>query len=374
MIGVIYSIAARACSASLSRDDDSHDNIIQTMFRARLDCRRIAKDIAPFNDALLWLTYETVTLSSCVLAHSSEIVWCRVGDLPKLILARQKLTPDGWNSEGIYTITAWTRVRSVLSTIREDILEYKFKPTTAESQMRLDSKCEQLLVYGRPSIAILTTALRDISRGTQIAQAYSSRTTLIRNLAVCISHLESFSEAPEIYHALCTKASNHISRAMEEVLEPSNAVATRTEERSTLSPLNANGKEANIQPWIAELDLLNPEVFDNFDISTWRNDLEYTGAIGGWTIFELLESSVLPKPAMRSFRLGKAKLKDQNGGVIAVAFPSIRGPVRRFAGSPTFGALKLAGGKVVKSVESDSRQNTRTSKEARCDDEGKPKG
>jgi hypothetical protein len=56
----------------------------------------------------------------------------------ELLLAQQKLTPDGWNPEGMYTSTAWTRVRSVLSIIREDILEYNFKPTTAESQMRLE--------------------------------------------------------------------------------------------------------------------------------------------------------------------------------------------------------------------------------------------
>lgn len=102
---------------------------------------------------------------------------------------------------------------------------------------------------------------------------------------MCISHLESFSEAPALYHALCTKASRHITRALEEVLEPSSAVAISTEERSTLSPLDANGEESNIRPWIAELDLLNSEVFNNFDISTWTNDLEYTGAIGGWTDF-----------------------------------------------------------------------------------------
>ena len=118
-----------------------------------------------------------------------------------------------------------------------------------------------------------------------MSQAYLSRTTLIRNLSVCISHLESFSEAPEEFRGLCSKASKHITRALEEVLEPSNAAATDTEERSTLSPVNANGEDANIQPWIAELDLLNSEVFDNFDISTWTNDLEYTGAIGGWANF-----------------------------------------------------------------------------------------
>jgi hypothetical protein len=118
-----------------------------------------------------------------------------------------------------------------------------------------------------------------------MSQAYSSKTTLIRNLSVCISHLESFSEAPEEYHTLCTKASRHIVRALEEALEPSNAVATNTAERSILSPLNANSEDSHIQPWIAELDLLNSEVFDNFDISTWTNDFEYTGAIGGWTNF-----------------------------------------------------------------------------------------
>ncbi|KAJ4370050.1 hypothetical protein N0V83_005814 [Neocucurbitaria cava] len=145
------------------------------------------------------------------------------------------------------------------------------------------SECEQLLVYGLPSIAVLTTALRDMARGTPVSQPYPSRTTLIRNLSVCVSHLESFSEGPEIYHTLCTKASKNITRALEEVLEPPNAFATSAEEGSTLSPLNVNVEEANNPPWLAELDSLNSEVFHNFDISTWTNDLWYTGAIGGWT-------------------------------------------------------------------------------------------
>jgi hypothetical protein len=103
ILGVIYSIAARVCSAGLSRDDNGHDEFIQTMFRASLDCRRIAKDIAPLNDALLWLTYEIVILSSCVLGHSSkqsrhssihilisvgENVWDRLGDLSSMRLPR----------------------------------------------------------------------------------------------------------------------------------------------------------------------------------------------------------------------------------------------------------------------------------------------
>jgi hypothetical protein len=81
------------------------------------------------------------------------------------------------------------------------------------------------------------------------------------------------------------KVSKHISRTLEEVLEPSNTVATNTEEWSILSPLSAGGEDADIQPWITELNLLNAEVFDNVDIFTWTNDFEYTGAIGGWTNF-----------------------------------------------------------------------------------------
>ena len=112
-----------------------------------------------------------------------------------------------------------------------------------------------------------------------MSQLYPTRTTLIRNLSVCTSHLDSFSEAPAVYHSLCTKASKHITRALEEVLEPSNAIATSTEERSAVSPLHIDGEGAT------ELDLPNTEVFDDFDISAWTHDLEYTGAIGGWTDF-----------------------------------------------------------------------------------------
>lgn len=88
-----------------------------------------------------------------------------------------------------------------------------------------------------------------------------------------------------MYQALCTKASKFITRALEEVLEPANTAAANPEEHSNLPSLHANGEEINIQPWMAELDLLNSEVFDNFDITTWTNDLEYNGAIGSWPTF-----------------------------------------------------------------------------------------
>jgi hypothetical protein len=88
-----------------------------------------------------------------------------------------------------------------------------------------------------------------------------------------------------MYQALCTKASKYITRALEEVLEPANTVATNPEEQPTLPSLHANSEEINVQSWMAELDLLNSEVFNNFDITTWTNDLEYDGAIGSWTTF-----------------------------------------------------------------------------------------
>ena len=116
-------------------------------------------------------------------------------------------------------------------------------------------------------------------------QTSLSKTTLIRYLSVCVSHLESFSEAPEIIRVLCTKASTHVTRALEEVLEPSSPVVGSIEAQSAISPRNAIDEEDNVQPWIAELESLNFEVFDNFDISMWTNDLEYSGAIRGWTNF-----------------------------------------------------------------------------------------
>jgi hypothetical protein len=51
------------------------------MFKASSDCRRIAKDIAPLSDAMLWLTYESVILSSCIFGHSSRFYHHRSGIL-----------------------------------------------------------------------------------------------------------------------------------------------------------------------------------------------------------------------------------------------------------------------------------------------------
>jgi len=68
-------------------------------------------------------------------------------------------------------------------------------------------------------------------------------------------------------------------------LEPSHAVPTSTEEHSVLRSLDFGGGDANVQPWVAELDFLNSGVFDNLDISTWTNGLDNTWSIGGWADF-----------------------------------------------------------------------------------------
>lgn len=71
-LGIVYSVAARACKVATRKGDPSHDAFINRLYTSSLDCRRIARDIAPMSDALLWLTYENVILTTYMHGDSSE--------------------------------------------------------------------------------------------------------------------------------------------------------------------------------------------------------------------------------------------------------------------------------------------------------------
>lgn len=71
-LGIIYSVAARACKLVTRRDDTSQDDFIEMLYASSLDCRAIARDIAPLNDVLLWLTYENMVLCSYMHGDTSR--------------------------------------------------------------------------------------------------------------------------------------------------------------------------------------------------------------------------------------------------------------------------------------------------------------
>lgn len=75
-LGIIYSVAARACKFIARRKDSSHESFINSLYVNSLECRKIARHVAPMNDALVWLTYENVILTTYMHGDSSEYALC----------------------------------------------------------------------------------------------------------------------------------------------------------------------------------------------------------------------------------------------------------------------------------------------------------
>lgn len=80
-LGIVCSVAARACKFATRRNDFSQDDFINDLYGCSLECRRLSREIATMNDALLWLTYENVILTTYMHGDSSEYVWQRLDHL-----------------------------------------------------------------------------------------------------------------------------------------------------------------------------------------------------------------------------------------------------------------------------------------------------
>lgn len=150
---------------------------------------------------------------------------------------------------------------------------------------------------GLPSAVILATALKDVTRNrTQLLPAELSKTTLIRNLSVFIAHLESFSTSGDTNSAVCLEASKPLSRALDEALEPPGVPVSGDIEsqNSALTRGNYNNNtHSSAQQWVSDpgntstvdLDTFSHGTFDNFDLSTWINGIDWTGTASDWTDF-----------------------------------------------------------------------------------------
>ena len=144
---------------------------------------------------------------------------------------------------------------------------------------------------------IVVAALKDITRNqTQLMTVGLSRTTLIRNMSVFIAHLESFSKVGDAKSAVCSEASRSLSRALDEVLEPAASLVrggTETLMSASTTGVENNGITAADQPLLPAQDNLSAidfeafslGTFDNLDLSTWINDIDWIGTSGNWTDF-----------------------------------------------------------------------------------------
>ncbi|KGO37198.1 Transcription factor, fungi [Penicillium expansum] len=114
------------------------------------------------------------------------------------------------------------RGNTALLSVSVDILSTVLKLGTQREQT-VDLRPEfawTVLLYGFPSASLLIKALQHQKRTGEAFLYEGSRSALIRNLSVFISHLESIVRPDNANYALFQRASQLFSRIIDEILEP----------------------------------------------------------------------------------------------------------------------------------------------------------
>lgn len=137
----------------------------------------------------------------------------------------------------------------------------------------------QMLGYGLPCAVVLATASKKLSQPTGLNYALPdgiTRSTLIRDLAVFVSQLDSMAASSESNAEACGQASRAISRTLDDLLNAPLMAAT-------LEPATA-AKAANV----ADDDLQRVDLdamFDDVDLADWIKSIEGTSSSIGWYNF-----------------------------------------------------------------------------------------
>jgi hypothetical protein len=71
-LSIVFSIAARSCLLGLAKDGEQHGAFIQEMYSSSKTCLRLAQQLAPVNDILIWSAQEYLTLAACIEGDSSK--------------------------------------------------------------------------------------------------------------------------------------------------------------------------------------------------------------------------------------------------------------------------------------------------------------
>ncbi|CAI7584241.1 unnamed protein product [Penicillium discolor] len=143
-----------------------------------------------------------------------------------------------------------------------------------------------ILSYGLPCAAILSTALetsiQNSSTGSQLLAGIKT-STLIRNLSVLVSQLETVSSPSETNHVFCIKASKAISRKLDHILDSFTTASTTKppdlvpEPVPTLPALN--------NTTMTDIDATSFVDFDHFDLADWAINFDIGTMSDEWTMF-----------------------------------------------------------------------------------------
>ena len=144
----------------------------------------------------------------------------------------------------------------------------------------------KILSYGLPCAAILSTALetsiQDSSTGSQLLAGIKT-STLIRNLSVLVSQLETVSSPSETNHVFCIKASKAISRKLDHILD-SFTTASSTQPPD-LVPEPVLTPPALNTTTMTDINTTSFVDFDHFDLADWAINFDIGTMSDEWTMF-----------------------------------------------------------------------------------------
>ncbi|GFF75690.1 hypothetical protein IFM47457_03961 [Aspergillus lentulus] len=188
ILGVVYALAGRASQFGLGRPKNKllSSRFARRMLSASDTALETCKYLSPVNDLTLWLLHENLLLSTLVLGHLSSVTWHRLGelatcifelglhrdsdertDLPDFLLesrrrlfaavyqwdksiatflgrppriselAQRSVTAEGWSFHAVYQRSGWIRLRFLISTFREEILELSLTKSSEDRDEQL---------------------------------------------------------------------------------------------------------------------------------------------------------------------------------------------------------------------------------------------
>ncbi|CAG8907301.1 unnamed protein product [Penicillium egyptiacum] len=275
----------------------------------------------------------------------------------KLDAARLSLDANGWNTREVYQRSSWIRLRFIISTFREEILELSLQkpsPNRTEQLREVSSRCHQawsllpkhlqytsscwesdlpigvklisiisylaylynefsvqsllyqdskntnaalldvsseilstvltlgrqwersvdiksdftwiVLVYGFSCAGVLIRAMQEQARTGQPLLSSGSRSSLIRNLSVFISHLESMAGPEQATSPLFVRATSVFSSIIDEILEPRPEVPFNGTNLDTIL-------DSDNDPFF--FDLQGMDLFENQDFHVAFHDMLY---------------------------------------------------------------------------------------------------
>lgn len=140
-----------------------------------------------------------------------------------------------------------------------------------------------MLSYGLAPAAVLATAARNLARNSAANAALPpelTRATLIRNLIIFASLLESNRGPGDANYDICMQASKALSRTMDDVLEQ----ATAPPGQIPVTPAQPQVM-ANEHVDVSDMDILDSADWENFDLTNWIKNIDWTSTGGEWSTF-----------------------------------------------------------------------------------------